>query len=107
MHAGRSALPGFMKAALSLTDQGLYGSYILEQYSREEIEEAALFLDDSQDELFTYAGLDLLLKRYCIHFLKHHILLETPQSMVPWHPRSTWPGEGKNRTGFIWVQEIL
>nr|WP_308628903.1 ribonucleoside-diphosphate reductase subunit alpha [uncultured Eisenbergiella sp.] len=63
-----------------LTDLELYGSYILEQYSREELEEASLFLDDTRDELFTYAGLDLLLKRYCIR-TKNHILLETPQEM--------------------------
>ena len=63
-----------------LTDLELYGSYILEQYSREELEEASLFLDDTRDGLFTYAGLDLLLKRYCIR-TKNHILLETPQEM--------------------------
>ena len=63
-----------------LTDQGLYGDYILKHYGREEIEEAEGFLDDERNKLFTYAGLDLLLKRYVIQDHSHHPL-ETPQEM--------------------------
>ena len=47
-----------------LTDQGLYGAYILENYSREEIAQAQGFIREERNCLFTYAGLDLLLKRY-------------------------------------------
>ena len=63
-----------------LTDQGLYGSYILENYSREEIGQAASWLDRTRDELLDYPGLDLLLKRYviCSH---DHVPLESPQEM--------------------------
>lgn len=63
-----------------LAKEGLYGSYILEAYSEAELKEAAGFLDDSRDELFSYAGLDLLLSRYVIH---NHagVPLETPQEM--------------------------
>ena len=63
-----------------LTDQGLYGSYILENYSREEIDQAASWLDRTRDELLDYPGLDLLLKRYviCSH---DHVPLESPQEM--------------------------
>lgn len=63
-----------------LTDEGLYGSYILEGYTRAEIDEAATFIDDRRDDLFTYAGLDLLVKRYvvCSH---DHVPLESPQEM--------------------------
>ena len=43
-----------------LTEEGLYGSYILEGYSEEELTEAAGFLEESRNELFTYSGLDLL-----------------------------------------------
>ena len=46
-----------------LTDEGLYGEYILAHYSREEIEQAQNFLRPERDELFTYSGLDLLLKQ--------------------------------------------
>ncbi len=63
-----------------LTDEGLYGSYILEGYSRREIEEASSFIDDSRDDLFTYSGIDLLLKRYVIHSHQNEPL-ETPQEM--------------------------
>ena len=62
------------------TDEGLYGEYILAHYSREEIEQAQNFLWPERDELFTYSGLDLLLKRYVIHD-RAHAPLETPQEM--------------------------
>ena len=63
-----------------LTDQGLYGSFILERYSREDIEQAASLIDDTRDNLFTYSGLDLLLKRYVITTHQHEAL-ESPQEM--------------------------
>ena len=63
-----------------LTDEGLYGSYILEHYSRAEIGEAEAFLCPERDKIFTYSGLDLLLKRYVIH-TRQHVPLETPQEM--------------------------
>ncbi|TXF36234.1 ribonucleoside-diphosphate reductase subunit alpha [Collinsella sp. BA40] len=63
-----------------LTDEGLYGPYILESYARAEIDEAAGFIDDSRDELFTYAGLDLVLKRYTVRSHDHEVL-ESPQEM--------------------------
>ncbi len=63
-----------------LTDENLYGSYILERYSPQEIAQAETFLVPERDHLFTYSGLDLLLKRYVIH-TRNHIPLETPQEM--------------------------
>lgn len=63
-----------------LTDQGLYGAYILENYSREEIAQAQGFIREERNCLFTYAGLDLLLKRYVIQDRERHGL-ETPQEM--------------------------
>ncbi len=63
-----------------LTDQGLYGAYILEGYTRQEIDQAAAWIDPRRDDLLDYPGLDLLLKRYvvCSH---DHIPLESPQEM--------------------------
>lgn len=63
-----------------LTEISLYGKYILKGYSKEEIELASSYIDTSRDKLFTYAGLDLLLKRYviCTH---QHTPIETPQEM--------------------------
>lgn len=49
-----------------LVEEGLYGDYILENYSRKEIEEFEAYLDYSRDCLFNYSGLQLLLKRYVI-----------------------------------------
>ena len=73
-------IKGLYEKISYLTEQGLYGDYILKHYSREEIEEAEGFLDDERNKLFTYAGLDLLLKRYVIQDHSHHPL-ETPQEM--------------------------
>ena len=63
-----------------MCDKGLYGDYILTHYSRIEIEEAEGFIVKDRDKLFTYSGLDLLLKRYVIHD-HNHVPLETPQEM--------------------------
>ena len=63
-----------------LTDQNLYGSYILERYSREDIDLAQTYIDNTRNDLFTYSGLDLLLKRYIITN-RQHVALETPQEM--------------------------
>ena len=63
-----------------LTDEGLYGSYILESYSRSEIEEAEKLIDNNRDKLLNYSGLDLMLKRYTIR-THNHVPMETPQEM--------------------------
>ena len=63
-----------------MCDKGLYGNYILTHYSRIEIDEAEGFIVKDRDKLFTYSGLDLLLKRYVIHD-HNHVPLETPQEM--------------------------
>lgn len=63
-----------------LTKRGLYGDYILESYSREEIGEAERLLVPERNHLFTYSGLDLLLKRYVIT-THSHVPLESPQEM--------------------------
>lgn len=63
-----------------LTDKGLYGSYILEHYTREELEEAAAFLCPERDDQFTFSGLELLIKRYIIHDHSGKPL-ESPQEM--------------------------
>lgn len=63
-----------------LTEEKLYGEYILEHYTKEEIQEAETFLCPERDHLFTYSGLDLLLKRYVIRSRRQEPL-ETPQEM--------------------------
>ncbi len=49
-----------------LTEKELYGAYILENYSSEDIDELEKYLDHKRDDIFTYSGLDLLRKRYLI-----------------------------------------
>lgn len=63
-----------------LEKEGLYGSYILESYTKQEIDQAEGLIREQRNCLFTYAGLDLLLKRYVIQDHSRRIL-ETPQEM--------------------------
>ena len=63
-----------------LTDEGLYGDYILEAYSRDEIETFESYLDPQRNHLLTYSSLELLLTRYVICSRKGEPL-ETPQEM--------------------------
>lgn len=49
-----------------LTDERLYGEYILASYSPEEIAQAATFIKEDRNDLLNYSGLDLLMKRYLI-----------------------------------------
>lgn len=63
-----------------LTKQGLYGAYILENYSREEIEQAEKYIKPERNRLFNYSGFDLLIKRYVISTHSHEPL-ENPQEM--------------------------
>lgn len=59
-------LHSFYDKVVYLTEQGLYGDYILQSYTSMEIEEAATFMQADRDHLLNYSGLDLLIKRYLI-----------------------------------------
>ncbi len=59
-------LKTFYRKVKYMTEEGLYGNYILQNYSEEEINEAATFIDSERNKLLNYSGLDLLLKRYVI-----------------------------------------
>ncbi len=73
-------ITSFYEKIRYLTDKGLYGDYILSHYSKTEIDLAETFINSERDGLFTYSGLDLLLKRYVIR--SHSgVPLETPQEM--------------------------
>ena len=63
-----------------LTKEGYYGSYILENYTQKDIAELEAYLKDERDQLFTYSGLELVVKRYLMRAHNHDIL-ETPQEM--------------------------
>ena len=72
-----SNLYAFIK---ELTDKNLYGRYILENYSKEDIAELEKELKPERDYLFTYSGINLLSKRYLIHDFNKNTV-ELPQQM--------------------------
>ena len=49
-----------------LTQEGLYGTYILDQYTKEEIDIAETFIVNDRNRLLNYSGVHLLVKRYLI-----------------------------------------
>ncbi len=59
-------LESFYEKVIYMTNNNLYGAYILEHYTKEEIEEAYTFINNDNNYLFNYSGLDLLLNRYLI-----------------------------------------
>lgn len=76
----RYDLVDFKSKIKFLTENGLYGPYILENYSSEDIDELENYMDFTRDDIFTYSGLDLVRKRYLI---KNHRgdILERVQEM--------------------------
>lgn len=86
-----------------LTKEGLYGSYILENYSLKEIKEAEKMLNQTRNQLFTYAGLDLLIQRYLIKS-HNHIILESVQEMFLGVALHLAMNEKKDR--LVWVRKF-
>ena len=65
---------------VELTEKGLYGKYILENYTKEDILELQEEIKPERDFLFTYSGINLLAKRYLIQDFTRNPL-ELPQQM--------------------------
>ena len=78
--AEAKGLHSFAEKVRYLTDEGLYGDYILTHYTADELEEAARFLRPERNRLFNYSGLDLLSKRYLIR-TRAHEPIESVQEM--------------------------
>ena len=70
----------FFEFIKDLTDKGLYGEYILESYSKRDIEELESEIKPERDFLFNYSGINLLSKRYLIQDYNRKII-ELPQQM--------------------------
>lgn len=68
------------KKMLYLDESGYLGKYIRQSYRDEDIAELEAYLKPERDHLFTYSGLELVMKRYLITSNAHE-LLETPQEM--------------------------
>jgi ribonucleoside-diphosphate reductase alpha chain len=65
-YRGHFGYGDFAQLIHTLTEKGLYGSYLLETYSDTEIAELGAYIKPERDELFNYAGLRLLADRYLI-----------------------------------------
>lgn len=76
----RRKIGSFYDKIYFLTEDGLYGDYILNNYKKEEIDRYEGYLDHSRNHLFNYSGLELLLNRYVIRSRRNEPL-ETPQEM--------------------------
>lgn len=63
-----------------LTQKNLYGKYILENYDDKDIDELESYLNKDRDKIFTYSGLDLIIKRYLIR-THEGVILEKVQEM--------------------------
>lgn len=63
-----------------LTDKGLYGKYILENYSKEDILELEKEIKPERDFLFNYSGISLVSKRYLVQDYNRKPV-ELPQQM--------------------------
>lgn len=63
-----------------LVDNEIYGSFLLEKYTKEEIDECEKMIAKSRDRLINYSSFELILKRY---LAKNHngIVLESIQEM--------------------------
>ena len=68
----------FSKLVHKLTDLGYYGTYFLDEYTKEEIKELGSYLNEERDLLFNYEGLKLLADRYLIRGFEKEVL-ELPQ----------------------------
>lgn len=76
----RRKLESFYDKICFLTEDGLYGNYILENYKKEEIDRYESYMVQSRNHLFNYSGLELLLNRYVIRS-RQNAPLESPQEM--------------------------
>jgi ribonucleoside-diphosphate reductase alpha chain len=63
-HSKEQKYGSFSHLIVTLVSKGLYHSKLLEQYSREEIDQIGSFIQPENDKLFTYIGLRTLADRY-------------------------------------------
>lgn len=86
-----------------LTRAGLYGQYMLEEYSDDDIDELEKYLHAERNHLFNYSGLDLVMKRYLIKDNEGKIL-ESVQEMFMGIAMHLAIPEGKNKMS--WAKKI-
>ena len=99
----KRGITSFYKKICYLTEEKLYGAYILESYTKDEITEFEKLMKEDRDYLFNYSGLELLLNRYVIRDQKG-ILLESPQEMFLGIAMHLAMKEKKDR--YTWVEKF-
>lgn len=99
----RAGIHSFYEKIVYLTEEKLYGAYILEAYTKEEIDQFATYLQPERDKLFNYSGLTLLLDRYVIHS-RQNVPLEAPQEMLLGIAMHLAMKEEKDRA--LWVRKF-
>ena len=97
-------LKTFYRKVKYMTEEGLYGDYILQNYSEEEINEAATFIDPERNKLLNYSGLDLLLKRYVIKNYSGKVIERVQEMFLGIALHLAMPEEKEGR--LMWVRRI-
>ena len=97
-------LKTFYQKVRYMTEEGLYGDYILQNYGEEEINEAASFIRPERNELLNYSGLDLLLKRYVIKSYAGKVLERVQEMFLGIALHLALPEKKEDR--LLWVRRI-
>ena len=97
-------LKTFYQKVRYMTEEGLYGDYILQNYGEEEINEAADFMQPDRNELLNFSGLDLLLKRYVIKSYAGKMLERVQEMFLGIALHLALPEKKEDR--LLWVRRI-
>ena len=97
-------LKTFYQKVRYMTEEGLYGDYILQNYGEEEINEAADFMQPDRNELLNYSGLDLLLKRYVIKNYSGKVIERVQEMFLGIALHLALPEKKEDR--LLWVRRI-
>lgn len=97
-------IDGFYNKLKYMTSEGLYGEYILQNYTEEEINEAATFIKEERNKLLNYSSLDLLLKRYVIKNYAGKAIERVQEMYLGIALHLAMPEQKENR--LMWVHRI-
>ncbi len=70
----------FYKLVKTYAEKGIYGEYLLKEYTEEDFSQMARYIDPDRDLLFNYTGIKVLADRYLVRDEDGNIL-ELPQEM--------------------------
>ena len=96
----KEGISSYYDKLVTYTKQGLFGEYLLKNYSKDDIDALEKILDNTRDHLFSYSALNLLYKRYLVRTYDHKVI-ETPQEMFLGIAMHLAIPETKNRNEFI------